>query len=116
TNQTNQQRISDEDLTSYELFDQVHDFINRHNGYTFEPPFSYFVSRLEMTPQTNQVEFSLSYNGMPVFSDSQLATISVAWHNQIVYQYRHPLITLIEQRGIGREMTNLISASEVIQI
>ncbi|HHU19628.1 MAG TPA: hypothetical protein GXZ58_05240 [Bacilli bacterium] len=116
TNQTNQQRISDENLTCYELLGQVHDFVNTHNGYTFEPPFSYFISKLEMTPQTNQVEFSLSYNGIPIFSDSQLATISVAWHNQIVYQYRHPLITLIEQRGIGREMTNLISANEVIQI
>ncbi len=116
TNQTNQQRISDEEITCYELFDQVHDFINRHHGYTYEPPFSYFVSWLEMTPQTNQVDFSLSYKGIPIFSDSQLATISVAWHNQIVYQYQHPLITLVEERGVGREITNLISASEVIDV
>lgn len=116
TNQTNQQRISDEDMTHFKLFDQVHEFINTHNGYTFESPFSYFVSRLEMTPQTNQVEFSLSYDGIPIFSDSHLATIAVAWHNETVYQYRHPLITLVEQRGVGREMMNLISASEVITI
>lgn len=116
TNQTNQQRISDEDLTYYELLNEVNDFINTHKGYTYEEPFSYFISRLEMTPQTNRVDFSLSYNGIPIFSESPLSTISVAWHNHVVYQYRHPLITLVEQRGVAREMTNLISANEVIQI
>ncbi|MBU5594527.1 hypothetical protein KQI76_05060 [Amphibacillus sp. MSJ-3] len=116
TNQTNEQKVSDYELTYYELFDQVQNFINTHNGFTFEQPFSYFLSHLEITPQTNKVEFTLSYNGVAIFSDQAISQISVAWHNQEVYQYNHPLITLVEQRGIAREAASLPDAETVIEI
>lgn len=114
TNQTNVEEISGEELSRYSLFDQVQNFINTHHGFTFEQPFSYFLSRLEITPQINRVGYTLSHNGVPIFSDHQLSNIYVAWHNQEVYQYRHPLITLVEQRGT-REATNLISTKAVIE-
>lgn len=116
TNQTNVEKMTDSEINTYDLFDQVQNFVNAHNGFTFEESFSYFLSRLEVTPQTNRVEYTLSYNGIPIFFDPQISNIYVSWHNQEVYQYRHPLITLLEQRGMTREATNLIDTSSVIEI
>lgn len=116
TNQTNEQKVSDDDIPPYQLLDQVQNFINAHNGFTFEPPFNYFLSELKQTPRTNEVEFTLSYQGMPIFSHADISRISIAWHNQEVYTYQHPLIRLVEQRGIGRESANLVDAETVIRI
>lgn len=114
TNQTNEYRVSDQELTYHELFDQVQNFVNTHNGFTFEEPFSYFLSHLEKTAQTNKVEFTMSYQGIPIFSDQNVANISVAWHNQEVYQYSHPLVTLVEQ--VARESASLPDTDTVIEI
>ncbi|WP_440897403.1 YycH family regulatory protein [Amphibacillus sp. Q70] len=116
TNQTNEHQVSDQELSYYELFDQVHNFINTHNGFTFEQPFHYFLSHLENTTRINKVEFTLSYQGIPIFSDQNISNISVAWHNQEVYQYNHPLVTLVEQRGVNSESANLPDADTVIEI
>ncbi|WP_017471556.1 YycH family regulatory protein [Amphibacillus jilinensis] len=116
TNPTNEEKHSTDELTEYELFDQVQTFINTHNGFTFEEPFHYFLSNITKNTETSLVEYSLSYKGVPIFYDEQVAKISVAWHNQEAYQYSHPLVTLAERRGVARESRRLPDTEAVVEI
>lgn len=114
TNQTNEDKVIDEEITNYELFDQVQTFLNTHNGFTFEEPFGYFLSNLEQTPQSNEVVFSLSHGGYPIFVDRNIANITILWHNNEVYKYSHPLVTLVEELGISRQSTNVPTPDQVL--
>lgn len=116
TNPTNEQREADRLLTSYQLFDQVQSFINAHLGFTIEEPFSYMVSQIEQTSLSSEVRYSLRHESTPIYFDRDLAEISVRWHNQGVYQYVHPLVMLLDQRGVGQTASNLPRTEDVINI
>lgn len=116
TNPTNESITEEDETSNYQLLDQVQQFINSHNGFTFEEPFSYFMSDLSVTSNTNLVEYTLSHFGVPIYNDADITTIKVNWHNQSVYQYTHPLIHLLEQRGVDQVSYSLPSAESVIEI
>ncbi|SDC41946.1 Two-component signal transduction system YycFG, regulatory protein YycH [Pelagirhabdus alkalitolerans] len=116
TNLTNEQQSEEHELTHYELLDQVQNFINTHNGFAFEEPFHYFVSEVENNPNSSVVEYSMSYEGIPIFYNQEIASMSVAWHNQEVYQYERPLISLVDYRGVGRKASEVPSSEDVIDI
>src|SRR5690625_7465763 len=77
TNQTNVEKMTDSEINTYDLFDQVQNFVNAHNGFTFEESFSYFLSRLEVTTQTNRVVYTLSYICIHIYFVLQLLTYHV---------------------------------------
>ncbi|SEO42196.1 Two-component signal transduction system YycFG, regulatory protein YycH [Amphibacillus marinus] len=115
TNLTNEEIVSTTLMDSYNLFDQVQSFVNEHNGFTYEEPFSFYLSNITNNMQRSEVEYTLSYSGVPIFQDTDISTIKVAWHNQSVYQYQHPLAKLLRLRS-STEMADIPSAEQVIEI
>lgn len=116
TNPTNEPLDQIERISSYQLFDQVQSFINAHLGFTFREPFGYQLSDINQTAVSNEVKYILTYEDTPVFYDRDLTEITVRWHNESLYQYYHPLIMLLDQRGIGQTTTHVPSAETVIDI
>lgn len=99
-----------------QLFDEVQSFINTHLGFTFKEPFGYQLSGINQTATSNEVTYTLTYQDIPIFYDRDLTEIMVRWHNDSVYQYYHPLIMMLDQRGIGQETTHVPSAEAVMEI
>ncbi|WP_067840452.1 YycH family regulatory protein [Amphibacillus sediminis] len=118
TNYTNEQNQTEEEIPLYQLLDQVQSFINNHNGFTFEEPFSYFLSDLSRNSSNRAavVKYTLAYQGIPIFQLDKISSISVVWNNQDVYEYSHPLIVLSEQRSADRMPTSLMTPEEVIEV
>lgn len=116
TNMTNEAILDETPLTEYQLLDQVQHFMNAHNGFTYQEPFRYFLSDIVSNHLESSVEYTLSYNGMPIFRKEEITQIRINWHNQSVYQYSHPLVQLIDQRGIDPTANPIPSAEQVIDI
>lgn len=106
----------EESVTQYQLFDQVHQFINKHNGFTFTDTFQFFLSELVTAANTNLVEYNLAYQGYPIYEMGSLSTISVNWHNQDPSVYSHPIIQLINRRGTGQVPETFVDTETVLQI
>lgn len=115
TNPTNEPLDQTERISSYQLLDQVQSFINAHSGFTFREPFGYQLSDINQTAVSNEVKYILTYEDTPIFYDRDLTEITVRWHNESLYQYYHPLIMLLDQRGVG-QTTYVPSAETVIDI
>ncbi|GEN56440.1 hypothetical protein GCM10012290_01920 [Halolactibacillus alkaliphilus] len=115
TNPTNEPLDQTERISSYQLLDQVQSFINAHLGFTFREPFGYQLSDISQTAVSNEVKYILTYEDTPIFYDRDLTEITVRWHNESLYQYYHPLIMLLDQRGVG-QTTYVPSAETVIDI
>ncbi|GGM28404.1 hypothetical protein GCM10011351_12930 [Paraliobacillus quinghaiensis] len=113
TNPTNESKTIEEEIEDYQLLNQVHNYINAHNGFTFSEPFQYFLSDLSTTANSNLVKYTLMYKGYPIYSSEVISTISVNWHNQNIYQYTHPLIQLHDYRGPG-QVTNSLPTPELV--
>lgn len=107
---------ADNVITEYQLLDQVQNYLNTHGAFTFEEPFSYFLSNVSTDTHTNAVEYTLSYRGFPIYDKEEITTISVNWHNQDVYQYNHPFVQILDQRGVDQASYQLPSAEHVIEI
>ncbi|GEM05790.1 hypothetical protein HMI01_27780 [Halolactibacillus miurensis] len=116
TDPTNEPLDQSERLSSNQLFEEVQSFINTHLGFTFKEPFGYQLSGINQTAATNEVTYTLTYQETPIFYDRDLTEIMVRWHNDSIYQYYHPLIMMLDQRGIGQDTTNIPNAEEVIEI
>lgn len=116
TDPTNESLNEDEIIPGAQLFDEVHNFINTHSGFTFTQPFSFSLSGINQTSMSNEVTYTLMYDRAPVFYDRDLTEIIVKWHNGSVYQYYHPLIMILDQRGVGQDTANIPSAETVIEI
>ncbi|PXW89778.1 regulatory protein YycH of two-component signal transduction system YycFG [Streptohalobacillus salinus] len=116
TNLTNEQKEVERELTAYQLFDQVQSYLNAHLGFTFSEPFGYRLNQIQQTSLQSEVSYHLTYRNTPIFYEQELAEIAVHWHNQSLYQYKHPLIVLLDQRGVGQTLTELPTAEEVIEI
>lgn len=106
----------EESISQYQLIDQVHNWMNQHNGFTFSEPFQFFISGLSTTANTNLIEYNLAYKGYPIYESKSLATISVNWHNQSPSLYSHPIIQLLDERGLGKVPPTFLEATTVIDI
>ncbi|WP_117168012.1 YycH family regulatory protein [Paraliobacillus sediminis] len=116
SNPINDVQALEESVTQYQLFDQVHQFINKHNGFTFNEPFQFFLSELVTSANTNLVEYNLAYQGYPIYELESLSTISVNWHNQDPSVYSHPIVQLVNRIGTGQVPATLVDTDTVLRI
>lgn len=116
SNPINDVQALEESVTQYQLFDQVHQFINKHNGFTFNEPFQFFLSELLTAANTNLVEYNLAYQGYPIYELGSLSTISVNWHNQDPSVYSHPIIKLVNRLGTGQVPATFVDTDTVLNI
>ncbi|MFB1050679.1 YycH family regulatory protein [Paraliobacillus sp. JSM ZJ581] len=116
TDPTNATTVENQTIDDYQLLDQVHNnFMNTHLGFTATAPFRFILTGLASTANTNVVDYSLSFNGRPVYQIDSLTKISVQWHDQKVHKYIHPNIQLLDIRGPGQQ-SNVLNPSSVVSI
>ncbi|WP_117161392.1 YycH family regulatory protein [Paraliobacillus sp. X-1268] len=116
SNPINDTQVLEESVTQYQLFDQVHQFINKHNGFTSTEPFQFFLSELLTSANTNLVEYNLAYQGYPIYEMGSLATISINWHNQDPSIYSHPIVQLVDRLETGQVPTTFLDTTSVLEI
>lgn len=74
-------------ISSELVFDSL-DFINEHEGWTDD----YIFSGIDAAKQ--RVDYQLTLQGYPVFSEMSSTTISTFWGNNRIYSYVRPYYTL----------------------
>ncbi|MUV37915.1 hypothetical protein JNUCC1_01721 [Lentibacillus sp. JNUCC-1] len=82
--------------------------VNEHKGWTDDYHFWAF-RRLD-----NHITYRMFYEGYPVFSSSDYATIEQMWRENELYQYTRPLFSINNQ--IGATKATLPSGEEVISL
>lgn len=96
-------------VASFDLLDRSILNINAHGGWTD----NYRLT--EMEPNQNLIRYQMHYNGRPVFSSSNLATIQQQWGSNGLTRYVRPLINLNDYLDFERGPIDLPSGYEVIE-
>ncbi|WP_163538799.1 two-component system activity regulator YycH [Gracilibacillus sp. YIM 98692] len=74
------------------LISQSIGYINSHNGWLVDEGVQYQLYRLN--EPNNHVEYRMSYDNFPVFSNTGIDTINITLHGQNVYHYNRSLLEL----------------------
>ncbi|QEY21413.1 hypothetical protein D0S48_12460 [Psychrobacillus sp. AK 1817] len=94
---------------SSELLYNSLSFVNEHDGWTDDFRFS------RMNKESNQVNFQLYFEGLPVFSHIMSTEIMQSWGSNRVYRYNRPYFTLNDQPFSSKDI-ELLSGREAYEL
>lgn len=81
-------QATDNRLEAYELIEKSVSHINEHKGWTND----FFLDRMDV--DANKILYRMYYEGYPTFDNYRLTTIKEQWHDDELYQYIRPLISV----------------------